>query len=300
VSMWGSHNFLSLASKGSIPKKGEILNCCDISPKDTAIQNKMSGIVQGASSRALFFFAHPDDDVFITGMMKKYLRSGCRIRAVWLTSGGYFGGQRRREQEIRLVTSELGLSSGDYDVLRLPDLGLITCMDEAASALSAILNNFRPDTVFVTAFEGGHPDHDAANFIVYEAEFRAKLNCHIFEFPLYNGAGSFLTWRWLINAFPPGEPATYFEQLEDIDINCKYNAMKIYASQWMYMIPARLARSRDFLKSHGELYRPCPPARNHRIPPHNGKLNYERWFNRFMKIKFTDFARAVGAVRTYF
>ena len=275
------------------------MNCCDIGAGYKKIWNTSSSVIQSINDRAIFVFAHPDDDVFISGMMKKHLVSGLGIRAVWLTSGGYLGGRRRREQELTLATSELGLSSEDYNLLRFPDLGLTAAMNEAASELSEIFREFKPNTIFVTAFEGGHPDHDAANFIVYEARFRAQLDCGVFEFPLYNGAGSFLTWRWRINSFPPGGPETIFQPLEDIEINCKYNAMRIYSSQWMYMVPARLTRSRGVLKSRGEPYRTCPAGRDHSIPPHRGKLNYERWFNSFMRIKFTDFARAVGKVRTF-
>ncbi|MFH0959371.1 MAG: PIG-L deacetylase family protein [Pseudomonadota bacterium] len=274
------------------------MNCCEVSAGNTKIHNESRSIPLGISGRALFVFAHPDDDVFITGTMKKYILSGLGIRAVWLTSGGYFGGQKRREQELTRAASELGLLSQDYDLLRFPDLGLMNSMNNAALELSAILCDFKPDKIFVTAFEGGHPDHDAANFIVHDASIRSELKCDIFEFPLYNGAGSLLTWRWRINSFPPGGPSPLFQPLQETEINCKYKSMKIYSSQWMYMVPARLTRSRNFLTRHGEPYRLCPSDRDHCIPPHKGRLNYERWFNSFMRVKFTDFARAVKKARS--
>jgi hypothetical protein len=47
----------------------------------------------------------------------------------------------------------------------------------------------------------------------------------------------------------------------------------------------------------GEPYRPCPQERDHTMRPHHGDLNYERWFNSFMKIKFDDYAGAVSHTR---
>jgi len=246
--------------------------------------------VSDRDERFIFVFAHPDDDVFAAGLMKRLLSSGIETFGVWLTSGGYLGGQNRRESELRRSTSLLSLPQDHCAMLRFPDLGLIDSMDEASSKLSEIFRNYKPQNIFVTAFEGGHPDHDAANFIVYEARFRSQLNCRLFEFPLYNGSGPFLTWRWRINSFPPGGPETFFQPLTPSEIDCKRKMMKIYSSQWMYMIPAQLARSRAVLLRQGEPYRRCPDNRDHTLPPHPGKLNYERWFNFFMKIRFRHFS----------
>ena len=194
----------------------------------------------------IFVFAHPDDDVFISGLMKRLISSGIETLGVWLTSGGYLGGQEPKRMSCEKPTSVLGLPQDHCEMLRFPDLGLIDSMDGASSKLSEIFRNYKPQNIFVTAFEGGHPDHDAANFIVYEARFRSQLDCQLFEFPLYNGSGPFLTWRWRINSFPPGGPETCFPAAYiTSEIDCKRKMMKIYSSQWMYMIPAQLARSRD-------------------------------------------------------
>lgn len=247
----------------------------------------------------VFVFAHPDDDVFIAGLMKRLISSGIETYGIWLTSGGYLGGQERRENELMRALTVLGLPLERRALLRFPDLGLINSMDQAANRLSAILTDYKPQNVFVTAFEGGHPDHDAANFIAYEARFRSGLSCRLFEFPLYNGSGSFLTWRWRINAFPPTHSETLFQPLSPAEIDCKHKMMNIYSSQWMFMIPARLAQSRTRLSTKGEPYRRCADNRDHCIPPHQGKLNYERWFNSFMKIDFRNFQESVKKTRSF-
>jgi N-acetylglucosamine malate deacetylase 1 len=254
---------------------------------------------QDKLKRSAFVFAHPDDDVFISGLMRRLISAGSEILGVWLTSGGFLGGQERRETELRSAVSILGLEKKRYELLRFPDLGLMRSSASAAETLKEIFVRFKPDNVFVTAFEGGHPDHDAANFIVYESRFRSMLDFPIFEFPLYNGAGPFWSWRWRINAFPSGGPETLFIPLDSSEVDCKFNIMRVYSSQWMYMAPAFLARSRNKLITQGEPYRKCPKTRDHSLPPHAGKLNYERWFNSFMKIRFSDFSQSVIKTRTF-
>jgi hypothetical protein len=73
--------------------------------------------------------------------------------------------------------------------------------------------------------------------------------------------------------------------------------MRTHSSQWMYMIPARLACSRSRLSEVGEPYRPFDRKRDHAVQPHEGRLGYEKWFNAFMKTSFTDFKNAVTMAR---
>ncbi|MGC8658836.1 MAG: PIG-L deacetylase family protein [Desulfomonilaceae bacterium] len=249
--------------------------------------------------RFMFIFAHPDDDVFISGLMKMLITKGVEVAGVWLTSGGYLGGQDRRENELTRAMDTLGLPPSSRRLFRLPDLGLIRSMDKGISMLTEVLRDFRPQNIFVTAFEGGHPDHDAANFIVYESRFRSKTGHQLFEFPLYNGSGPIWTWRWRINSFPAGGEPTVFQKLSDPEIDCKHKIMKLYSSQWMYMIPARFASSRQKLRKRGEPFRRCPDDRDHTVRPHSGRLNYERWFNSFMNIKFKDYADNVNKNRSF-
>lgn len=245
----------------------------------------------------LFLFAHPDDEVFIAGTMKQLLVRGAELHGVWVTSGDYFGKGAQREAELSRAADILGLPGRWRHLLRLPDLGLLRELDRAADKTARLLRETAPDVVFANAFEGGHPDHDAVNFLAYEASFRAGIRPQIFEFPLYNGSGQAYHWWWRINSFPPGNTPTLHNRLTDEAIDCKYRMMREYSSQWMYMIPARLASSYSKLKMLGEPYRLCPKNRDHTQAPHTGMLNYERPFNSFMKIRFRDFQEAVANVR---
>ncbi|MFH1116063.1 MAG: PIG-L deacetylase family protein, partial [Pseudomonadota bacterium] len=237
-----------------------------------------------ANASYLFLFAHPDDDAFICGTMKMLLQEGACVHAAWLTSGDYFGQGKLREAELAEAATVLGLESTNAHLLRQPDLGLVSGMPQAAESLTTLLATLNPEILFVTAFEGGHPDHDSANFLAYECCGRAGIRPRTYEFPLYNGSGPVRHWKWRINAFPPDGPEVLYRPLDDKAVDCKYRIMRTYSSQWMYMVPARLASPRSRLKERGEPYRACPPHRDHTVPPHSGLLNYERWFNFFIKI----------------
>ncbi len=248
--------------------------------------------------RCLFVFAHPDDDAFIAGTMCVRLAQGASVDALWLTSGDRFGSGTRREQELGRAMDVIGLGCSHRLLLRLPDLGLIERLDQASDSVAGILDQLRPETIFVTAFEGGHPDHDAANFIAYEAARRARISPEMFEFPLYNGTGRVLHWRWRINRFPESQFPVLHTPLPDEIIFRKYQAMRAYTSQWMFMAPLRLVSSRARMRHPGEPYRLIPEDRNHALPHWTGRPNYERWFNRFMNIGFQDFCRAVVSARS--
>lgn len=260
--------------------------------QEESILNALPG-----EDRCLFLFAHPDDDSFIAGAMHELLNSGVEVHAAWLTSGGLLGGKATREKELAQATSIIGLADWQTHKLRFPDLGLTESLDQAAQAVADLAQELAPTLIFATAFEGGHPDHDCVNFAAYEGVRRSGRPAKLFEFPLYNGSGPVRHWRWKINRFPPGAPATEHFPLSDEAIRVKYATMRAYSSQWMYMFPARLSSPRSRMKDPGEPYRPCPPNRDHTVRPHSGSLNYERWFNRFMGLTFEDYCRSVEAAR---
>jgi len=249
-------------------------------------------------ARYLFLFAHFDDDVFVAGTMNILLQQGAELHCAWLTSGDYFGQGNVREKELDRVMSILGLPESHVHRLGFPDLGLVKELGEALEEVTELMTQLRPDTVFATAYEGGHPDHDAVNFLASEGSSRAGILPELYEFPLYNGAGKPYHCHWRINSFATDEPRPCFNRLDDAAIRCKHRIIRTYSSQWMYMVPARLSATRRRLSRIGEPYRPCPRDRDYTTPPHKGTINYERWFNSFMNIKFRDFSHAVTEARS--
>jgi LmbE family N-acetylglucosaminyl deacetylase len=249
------------------------------------------------SGRYLFLFAHPDDETFIAGTMRKLLNAGASVFAAWLTSGDYFGGGERREYEHSKAMHFLGLPPKQGFMLRFPDLGLVLHMPAAADRVEELVREIQPNYIFANAYEGGHPDHDVVNFLAYESAARAGVSTKLFEFPLYNGNGRLIYLKVRINSFPTEKPEPLYNRLKDDEIECKHAMMKAYSTQWMYMIPARLASPKRLMRKRGEAYRPCPQDRDHTQRPHPGTLSYERPINSFMKITFKDFTDAVRRTR---
>ena len=245
-----------------------------------------------------FLFAHPDDDVFIAGTMRVLIERGAEVHGIWATDGNFMGQGNVRMGELAKAASILGLDPSRVHLLNQPDLGMIRAPDRAADCAARAINETQPDVICVTAYEGGHPDHDLTNFLAYEASHRAGIRPRIYEFPLYNGTGPACHWRWRINGFPPDGPPTLYTPLHDGAIRRKHAMMRAYSSQWMYMVPARLACPRQKMRTVGEPYRECPRDRDHTMPPHLGQLNYERWFNRFLGTRFASFRAALERART--
>jgi len=262
------------------------------SPRDTS-----QGLIDPAK-RYLFLFAHPDDEVMIAGTMRGLLGRGALIHAAWITSGDYFGGRERREAELASAMTIVGLSTQRSHLMRLPSLGLLHQLRYGCERVAELMNEIQPDIVFVNAYEGGHPDHDAVNLMAYTGQSELGYPCELLEFPLYNGTGPLRHGRWRINTFPAQGPEVLHNPLDNDGLRCKYRMMRSYSSQWMYMIPARLACSPSRMKNFGEPYRRCPADRDHAQPPCSGRLSYERWFNRFLKTRFGDFREAVLKART--
>jgi LmbE family N-acetylglucosaminyl deacetylase len=249
------------------------------------------------NAKYLFIFAHPDDEVVIAGTMKQLLDGGAEVEAAWVTCGDYFGNIETRLAELARVTTILGLREDSIHLLRLPDLGLVRMLNQAVDKVADMLKSVKPDAIFANAYEGGHPDHDAVNFLAYEASYRADIKPKLYEFPFYNATGSLLYCHWRLNAFPDDGIPVLHNPLSESEIKCKLRTIRTYVSQWMYMIPTRLVVSRSRLASVGEPCRICPPDRDHTRRPHEGMLSYERWVNSFMKIKFPDFRKAVEHAR---
>ncbi len=249
------------------------------------------------NAKYLFLFAHPDDDVMICGTMKMLIDEGAEVHGAWLGSGDWLGqGPTRRAERFR-AAKIIGLKQSRMHVPGIADMHFLRDLEQAARKVADLFSRIKPDIVFVPAYEGGHPDHDAVNFLAYEASRRTGLKPKLFEFPLYNATGPAYKWWWRVNDFPPGGPPALSNPLNRAAVAAKYEIMRTYTSQWMLMIPARLASSREDLLKVGELYRPCPPVRDHTVPPHEGMLSYERWFNFFLGAGFDDFRRAVLKTR---
>ena len=222
-----------------------------------------------------FIFAHPDDDVLAAGWMHDLARAGHEVHATWVTDTATMGGREARQGEARAVMALLGLHAAHF--LDLPSLGLLT--ELARDTVGAHVEDVAAETLVCIGYEGGHVDHDAVSLHVHLARGGRRM----LEFPLYSASGLALR----VNRFAEG-PYDAVPVSRD-GFRRKLWCHWIYRSQYPFMIPSALTL---LLRRRVEPYRDVPPSRDYTRPPHRGRLNVDRWLNRWMGCPFPRFREA--------
>jgi N-acetylglucosamine malate deacetylase 1 len=224
-----------------------------------------------AARRILILAPHPDDEVVACGIAT--LRAGAaggQVFVLYLTTGvpepqalwpwqraGHRARIVRRRAEAMTAAALLGLEPlGFRDT---PSRRLRHDLDGAAAAVAAAIAQNDAGELWVTAFEGGHQDHDAANALA--AAWAGRLP--IREFAAYHFAGG----RIGANSFadPRGGDTRIQATREEADV--KRQALRCYRSE------------RGNLRHVGVMHE-CSralPVCDYRAPPHQGVLFRERF-----------------------
>jgi LmbE family N-acetylglucosaminyl deacetylase len=242
--------------------------------------------------RVLLIAAHPDDETIGLGAQ---LRRFDDLLLVHVTDGAPVDGSdaekygfastidyaaaRRRELahalaagEVRARTNCLGVA--DQEAYR--DLAGLT------RRLADLLRAEQPAAVITHAYEGGHPDHDAAAFAVHAACHQMDLPPAILEIALYHREGGKLvsgTFLELSSRRKPGSTDPYAQSLIgrsrlspgrqlELDENDRYRKQCMidsFATQrWLLL---QFDADSERLRS--------APQYDFRHPPHSGTLHYE-------------------------
>ena len=233
----------------------------------------------GAADRVpetMIAVAHPDDEVIGAGAQLPRLpgltivhttdgapRDRRDSNAAGFDSWQAYASARRRELAEALELA--GIPAGAARALGFADQGASFHLVELTEALTAILEELRPEFVITHPYEGGHPDHDATVFAVHGA---CALLCRgglrppsLLEMTSYHAAdgglvtASFLPW-----------PVTTL-------------ALDAKASVRKRELVACFATQRRVLAQfliEMERFRPAPPY-SFVQPPHHGQLYYEHF-----------------------
>lgn len=229
-------------------------------------------------ARVLFVFAHPDDEsVGLGGTLNQFqdpwfacLTDGAPrdpgyALAAGCTSPTAYARQRRRELAIALALA--GHSSERLIALGFADQELAHSLEGLTQAVEVLLQRVRPDYVITHAYEGGHPDHDAAAFAVHTV-----LAAHpghepappIVEMTSYHARAGDIAWGEFL-ADDGDAPLTI--ELTPAQSAHKQRLLSAHASQAAMLRDVPLHRERlrfapryDFLQ-----------------PPHDGRLFYENF-----------------------
>jgi len=229
------------------------------------VANAIEKLTRG---RTLVLVAHPDDEAITCGILLQRMKHPL---VVFATDGSpkdkYFwqryGSRERyaevRSQEAAAAMAAVGVSGYDFAQLA-DDQELYRNLPGAAVRLRNIVEQFRPDAILTSAYEGGHPDHDSCAFLASGAG--RETHVPVFEAPLYNrfeGIGH-------KQQFIIGDPGERLQATEEERMR-KAQMFACYESQGDLL---------GFFDIDREVFRP-QHAYDFIRPPHPGKLNYEMW-----------------------
>ena len=246
---------------------------------------------------AVFVLAHHDDEVFCAGHLLRAMSTGRRLRILWATAGGLAPAGRRLLEGAR-VCRLLGLAPSAVHDLRLPDRGALCHIERIAYAAEALLDTAiahgdgEVPAVYVPAYEGGHPDHDAVNLAVAVLRSR-RPELVAREFPLYRRGPTGLSVQ-----SPRPAAATSQEPFSVLPLDTDALALRrclarANASQLLPSLLPLLALAWAAGRERAEPSRPLP-AHDYTRPPHKRALLYELYTRR----RFAEFrAVAVAALQ---
>ena len=241
---------------------------------------------------AVFVLAHHDDEVFCAGHLLRAMTTGHRVHILWATAGGLAPAGRRLLEGAR-VCRVLGLAPGAVRDLRLPDQGALHHIASIAGAAEALLDaavahgGGEPPAVYVPAYEGGHPDHDAVNLAVAVLRNR-RPELAAREFPLYRRGPSGLNVQAPQPAAATSRGPFSVLPLDDEAVLLRRCLVRANASQLLPSLLPLLALAWVAGRGRAEPSRPLP-AHDYAHPPHGGALLYELYTRR----RFAEF-RAVA------
>ena len=230
-------------------------------------------------SVAIFFFAHQDDEFAVFHQLCEERREGRRICCVYLTNGESRGvAAHVRNTESVAVLLKLGVAQRDIlfvgQELSIGDGALPDNMDTARSWLVAwIAQCSDVAAIYVPAWEGGHPDHDAAHAIVVSVMAQSNTLDKARQFSLYN------SYRC---------PAPFFRVLSPLAANGQVVESRIpYADRFRFLALCLSYRSQtktwiglfpfvlwNYLVKGTQCLQPISLERM-RSRPHPGTLYYE-------------------------
>lgn len=159
---------------------------------------------------ALFLFAHQDDEYGVYAAIAEQLRLGRRVACAYLTQGAN-GSAPRRNAESLAVLQAVGVAPQDIvfagDQLGITDATLPDHLDAAGVWLQQWLGSFaRVELVCVTAWEGGHHDHDALHFLTAHTAHALGLGAQLRQYSLYNGWRRSGPWFNVLAPLPDNGP----------------------------------------------------------------------------------------------
>lgn len=219
----------------------------------------------------LILVPHPDDEVVgCAAAIARARRAGARISTFYLTDGvpppeSLWPWQRRsraaraarRWREAEAAAARLGLTVAERQ--GIPSRRLRMHIGETRLRLLKLIARERIDRLWVPAYEGGHQDHDVANFIASTVADRVQ----VWEFSEYNFAGG----RVRSQDFPSERGGEQVLALDAKEQEEKRVLLALYESE---------RGNLGYVGVSQEAFRPLA-VHDYGMPPHGGRTFYQRF-----------------------
>jgi len=146
----------------------------------------------GSQPTALFLFAHQDDEFGVFQQILNEQQEGRMVLCAYLTDGGSPGvSPAVRNAESLRVLAALGVPEKNVifagEQLGIRDAALPENMPVAEKFLRRILGEYAVERIYVTAWEGGHHDHDALHAVTVRLSYALGRQAEVSQYSLYHG-----------------------------------------------------------------------------------------------------------------
>lgn len=218
----------------------------------------------------LLIAPHPDDElVGATFIIKKVLLKKNLI--IFFPTNGvlskeemWFWDKKKYKEKKKLRNEEMKKSLLLLGVKKffkqdIPTRKLKENIVKTFRKINLLVKDYKIDTIFCPAYEGGHQDHDVSNFICS----RVRTISKVYEYAEYN----FLKGQINCNEFVKPIKNEVIIRLSEKEKKEKIKLLKIYNSE---------KGNLDYLSLEKECYRKLYDY-DYSKPPHLGKLFYRRF-----------------------
>ncbi len=227
--------------------------------------------------------AHPDDETIgaggmlprMPGALVVHLTDGAPRDSAAALAAGFATPDEYAAARWRELTAAMeiaGVPRSRLHPLHVLDQETSLEMAYVTLKLVHVFREFHPGAVLTHAYEGGHPDHDAAAFAVHAACARVPAPPQVYEFASYHAAAQSLAAgtshaaaRMETGRFLPGTDPGEVVALHQDARRRKQAMFDCFASQ------AEMLRHFALDEEH---FRPAP-AYDFTAAPHTGRLYYE-------------------------
>lgn len=210
--------------------------------RNIVTQDLAASAARSAHGLTLFVLAHPDDELAFAPLLHRLAHAQRPVRLLYLTDGAApFASTALRNAEsaaalawlgigrssLWFVGSEFGIADGQLYRHLYPALDAIDQRVPADTAIAAI---------YTLAWEGGHPDHDAAHVVAAAFAAARGLDDRLWQVAFYRAADRLPAPMFVVGAPLAANGPVQSSPLAPAERRLARRMMRFYRSQWRSLV----------------------------------------------------------------